>query len=522
MRDGLKRGRDTVLHKLIKLLFHRAAFMLAYFIGQFILFAHLTRTFSEYFAYFYWFCMALSVVAVLVIISNRSDPGYKIAWIILILLFPLFGGLGYAIFGGNRLSRGKRKKLQVLDEDLERVLAQDCKADTVQREVGARAAYQCRYLETVAYCPAYSGTKTTYFPIGEDYFAALQEDLKKAKRYIFVEYFIIHEGKMWNTVLDILREKVREGLDVRVMYDDIGCLYTLPQGYFRKLEEMGIRSCVFNPLAPVIISRLNNRDHRKFCIMDGTVAYTGGINLADEYINEFEKYGHWKDSGIRVEGEAAWSMTVMFLSNWNFVQKYEDRDYDSFRPTEQEKLNEPGFVQPYCDNPLDEEPVGQTVYLNLISKAEHYLYITTPYLIIDSAMNTALCNAAKAGVDVRIITPHIPDKPIVFELTRAHYAPLMEAGVKIYEYTPGFIHAKSFVVDDRFAAVGSVNLDYRSLFLHLEDGVLLYDAPCVADIKADFRSTVEQSQLVDQHIASPANPIHFLVRSVLRILGPLM
>ena len=511
-----------MLNKLGKILFHRAAFMLAYFVVQFFLLGFLMIKFSDYFVYFYWFCLVLSAIAVLIIVSNRSDPGYKIAWIIPILVFPLFGGLGYLIFGGNRLSRRKRRKLRMMDEDMQRVLDGDCKAEEVQRVLGSRAAYQSRYLERTAHCPAYKNTKTTYFPVGEDYFAQLLTDLKQAKNYIFLEYFIIHEGKMWDPILSVLEEKVQQGLDVRVIYDDIGCLYTLPQEYFRKLQAKGIKCCVFNPLAPVIISRLNNRDHLKLCIMDGVVAYTGGINLADEYINAFEKYGHWKDSGIRVEGEAAWSMTVMFLTMWNFLQKHETRNYEQFRPEYGTCPDAVGYVQPYCDNPLDDEPVGQTVYLNLINKAEHYVYITTPYLIINTAMNTALCDAAKSGVDVRIITPHIPDKPAVFELTRAHYAPLLEAGVKIYEYTPGFIHAKNFVVDDRFATVGTVNLDYRSLFLHLEDGVWMCDTPCIKDIKADFLATVEQSEQVDFRTARPSNPLHLLLRSVLRIFAPLM
>ena len=511
-----------MLNKLGKILFHRAAFMLTYFIVQFLLLGYLTISFSRAFVYVYWFCLALSVVAVLVVVSNRSDPGYKIAWIIPIMAFPLFGGLGYLIFGGNRLSRGRRRKLRRIDEDMQRVLSRDYKADWVQHAAGARAGGQCRYLEQYAHCPAYGGTKTTYFPVGEDYFSQLLEDLKAARNYIFVEYFIIHEGKMWNSILEVLEQKAREGLDVRVVYDDIGCLYTLPPEYFRDLEKKGIRCCVFNRLAPVAISRLNNRDHRKLCIMDGTVAYTGGINLADEYINEIERFGHWKDSGIRVEGEAAWSMTVMFLTIWDYIRKHEKTDFEHYRPEHGTCPEGEGYVQPYCDNPLDDEAVGHTVYLNMIKKAEHYVYITTPYLILDNAMNTALCNAAKSGVDVRIITPHIPDKPIVFELTRAHYAPLMEAGVKLYEYTPGFIHAKNFVADDRFATVGTVNLDYRSLFLHLEDGVWLCDAPCIADIKADFLATVEMSQTVDQSIARPRNPLHLVARSILRIFAPLM
>ncbi|WP_317380814.1 phospholipase D-like domain-containing protein, partial [uncultured Intestinimonas sp.] len=293
--------------------------------------------------------------------------------------------------------------------------------------------------------------------------------------------------------------------------------------YAAELEKRtGIRCCVFNPFVPILSLRLNNRDHRKILVIDGKVAFTGGINLADEYINQKVRFGHWKDSAILVRGEAAWSMTVMFLSLWDDIRRTPAEDYDRFRPHWETPPTGVGFVQPYTDSPLDGEAVGQSVYLNLINRARRYVYITTPYLIVDDSMNTALCIAAKSGVDVRIMTPHIPDKKMVFEVTRAHYGPLLEAGVKIYEYTPGFVHAKNFAVDDKFGTVGTVNVDYRSLFLHFENGVWLCGAPAVRDIRDDFLSTLEQCQPITLAQSRALPWWRRACRAVLRVFAPLM
>jgi len=399
-------------------------------------------------------------------------------------------------------------------------LKRDFKADTLLK-VGEDAAFQARYMERRAHCPVYDDSRAEYFSIGEDCYERMLVELKKATRYVFLEYFIIQEGEMWNGILEILKDKAAQGVDVRVMYDDMGCMFTLSKNYREELETMGIRCCVFNRFVPVMSLHLNNRDHRKICAIDGKVAFTGGINLADEYINQREKYGHWKDSGIMVEGDAAWSMAVMFLTLWDRALQLEE-DYEQFRPQPFNVPDAAGYVQPYTDSPLDYETVGHTVYLNMISKAEKYIYITTPYLILDTATNTALCNAAKAGVDVRIITPHIPDKKSVFHVTRAHYPPLLEAGVKIYEYTPGFIHAKNFVVDDQFATVGTVNLDFRSLFLHFENGVWMCQTPCIQDIKEDFLQTQKKSEKISLRRSRRLNLLVQFHRSVLRLFAPLM
>ena len=508
------------MKKIFYLLFHRSVMVAVSLLIQIAVLVLMIVKFSESFAEFYWACILASILAALWIVSSRSDPAYKIVWLVLVLPFPVFGGIIYLFLGGSRVPRRSRLEMERINRGMLDALKRDFKADTLE-SVGQDAAGQARYLERTARCPVYKNTRAEYFPLGELYYYRLLRELERAEEYIFLEYFIISEGRMWDSILKILREKAAAGVDVRLMYDDIGCMFTLPRDYQEKMEEMGIQCCVFNRFIPVMSMRLNNRDHRKLCIIDGKTAFTGGVNLADEYINEYRKYGHWKDSGVLVSGEAAWSMAVMFLTMWDSVRGVEE-DYDYFRPQTAAAEGADGFVQPYTDSPLDGEAVGQGVYLNMISRAKRYIYITTPYLILDTATNTALCAAAKSGVDVRIITPHIPDKKSVFQVTRAHYPPLLEAGVKIYEYTPGFIHAKNFVVDGLYATVGTVNLDYRSLFLHFENGVWLCGAPCIRDILEDFLETQKKSQAVSLRSSRRLSPLLQLYRSVLRLFAPLM
>lgn len=509
------------MKKIGSILFHRVALAAVGILLQLGVLIIMMQRFSEYFIPFYWCAVAASIAVVVWIVSSPSNGGYKIGWIILILIFPVFGGVFYVLCRGDRTSPKMHRRLQEMESALFNALREDFQADEVARLSGANAGNQARYLERHARCPAYKDTLVTYYPLGDDCFRPMLDALAGAKKYIFLEYFIIHPGAFWNRILDILKQKVAQGVDVRVMYDDIGSMYTLPSHYDKELQRLGIQAVDFNRFAPVVSTVMNNRDHRKICVVDGEVAFTGGINLADEYINEVERFGHWKDNVIRLEGPAAWSMAVMFLSMWGFATGRTER-ITNFKPRKTAHFPDNGWVQPYTDCPWDNEPVGETVYLNLIGKAQRYLYITTPYLIIDEAMNTALVAAAKSGVDVRIMTPHIPDKKVVFQMTRAHYEPLLRGGVKIYEYTPGFIHAKSFVVDDRYATVGSANLDYRSLFLHFENGVLLTDNPAVEAVRRDFVETLEKCQpytLTDcQRVGIPLR----LLRSLLRVFAPLL
>ena len=476
---------------------------------------------DNYFVYFYAGSVLLSLLITLGIINSKSNPAYKIAWLIPILLFPVFGGLVYLLFGSDRTGRYLRKKLQGIGTEMDNVIGEAHRRSGAE-QLPPDAANQSRYISHCAYCPPYQNTTTEYLPLGEVKFERMVEELKKAKHYIFLEYFIIQEGKMWNTILDILRQKAAEGVDVRVIYDDMGCIMILPTGYDRTLEQMGIKCRIFNPFVPILSSRFNTRDHRKICVIDGNVGFTGGINLADEYINAYEKHGHWKDTSILLKGEAVFNLTVMFLSMWDYLDGTTGKtDYSRYYPTVWDE-NAKGYVQPFADNPLDDEAVGETVYLNLINKAKRYVYITTPYLILSSEMLTALTSAAKCGVDVRIITPHVPDKWYVHAVSRSHYQPLIEAGVKIYEYTPGFIHAKTFVVDDNYAVVGTINLDYRSLYLHFECAVWMYQTPSVAQVRDDFFKTQQISQEITLEECRSLSFPRRLGRSVLRVFAPLM
>lgn len=510
------------MKKLGSILTHRITLTGLAIVLQLAVLAVGMTVFSQYFIPLYWCATLLSLAAVLWIVSsNTTNSGYKIAWIILILSLPVLGGLLYLLSRGNRFTPSMRRRLQRMERSMEETLREDLSCDAVTARSGTEAGAQARYLERYAHCPAYPGSQVTYYPVGDACFQPMLEALRSARQYIFIEYFIIQPGEFWGAVLDILKEKAAAGVDVRVIYDDIGCMFTLPSHYDKELEHYGIRCVNFNRFVPVVSSIMNNRDHRKIMSVDGKVVFTGGVNLADEYINRRERFGHWKDSAIRIEGPAAWSMSVMFLTMWSFTTRKGERIED-FRPKEVPQFPGRGWVQPYTDCPWDDEPVGETVYLNLFSRAREYIYITTPYLIIDEVITTSLVNAAKAGVDVRIVTPHIPDKKLVFQMTRAHYEPLIRGGVKIYEYTPGFVHGKNVAVDDRYGTVGSVNLDYRSLFLHFENGALLIDDPAVLDIKKDFLETLEQCRqwtLEDcRNVPWPQR----LIRSILRIFSPLL
>lgn len=506
-----------------KFLFHRVAFVFLAILIQLLVIIAAILKFYNYFAIFYGASIFISVAALLWIINKNMNPAYKIAWIIPILLFPIFGGLFYIFYRGNKLSERQRKKMKsIVDKTKDSLKPQQSILQELKLK-SETAANQSRYIQNYAYSPPFKNTITEYFAIGELKFERLKEELKKAEHYIFLEYFIIEEGVMWNSILDILVEKAASGVDVRVIYDDAGCIFTLPHRYDKKLEEMGIKCCIFNSLIPVLSSRLNNRDHRKIAIIDGHTGFTGGVNLADEYINEFRKHGHWKDAAIMLKGEAVWSLTVMFLTMWGYLRgTYEDFNQfknDNLPHKAQEK---DGYIQPFTDNPLDDETVGQIVYLNLINKAKRYLYITTPYLIIDNEMITALSSAAKGGVDIRIITPHYADKWYVHEVSKSYYKVLVDSGVKIYEYTPGFIHSKTYVADDEYAVVGTINMDFRSLYLHFECGVWLYNSESIVDIKEDFLSTLKMCRQITVEDFKDVKWYKALARSVLRIFAPLM
>lgn len=509
------------MRKLLRFLCNRITIVVVLLLFQVAMLTLLIWNLSKYFVYFYAGFCALSIVTVLWLINTKDNPSYKLAWAVPVLLFPVFGGLFYLFFGGKRMPLRMRKRIRRIYQTTVSQLRQDPKVIEELEFEDRNAANQAKYLVNSALFPVYKDTYTDYLPLGEVKFERLKRELQKAKRFIFLEYFIVSEGEMWNSILKILEEKVKQGVEVRVMYDDMGCLTTLPHDYPKKLRAMGIRCEVFNPFRPELTAMLNNRDHRKIAVIDGSVGFTGGINLADEYINKCERFGHWKDTAVIMKGPAVWSLTVMFLQMWNYATKCMD-DFGKYRPDESLRSGGEGYVLPYGDSPLDYEDTGETVYLNMINKAQDYVFINTPYLIIDNELNVALCNAAKSGVDVRIVTPHVPDKWYVHMLTQAYYPQLIHAGVKIYEYTPGFVHAKTFVADDKYATVGTINLDYRSLYLHFECGVWMYRTASVMQIKQDYIETLKKCQQITTEDLKKTSGLKRLLQAVLRAFAPLM
>ena len=461
----------------------------------------------------------LSLVAILFVIKSDMNPSYKIGWILLIAVLPILGGLMYVIFGNKRPTKYMREMLRAqLEKSAEYLGTQE----SITGELDGGAAGLFKYLEGSAGYPTAKNTTVRYYRVGEEMYADLLPELEKAEKFIFLEYFIIRPGEMWDGVLEILKRKAAAGVDVRIIYDDMGCIDILPANYNATLEGWGIRTMAFNRFVPAVSLVMNNRDHRKITVIDGKVGFTGGINISDEYINVKERFGHWKDTGLMLKGPGVFNLTLMFLEMWNAFNKDGD-GYAEFIPDSFEKCGsaDDGYVLSFSDSPLDNESVGESVYTDMLYQAKDYIYITTPYLAIDSELQAALCMAAKRGVDVRMITPGIPDKKLVYRLTRSYYPTLLRAGVKIYEYTPGFIHAKSFVCDDKLCVVGTINMDYRSLYLHFECGTLMYNNPEIKQVKKDDLDTMEKCRKVELSDMK-TNFLGELFDSFLRSVAPLL
>ncbi|MDO4749414.1 MAG: cardiolipin synthase [Eubacteriales bacterium] len=469
------------------------------------------------------FGILMTVISFFVALHIASQPRkttYKVTWIFLILTFPLFGGLMYLLLY-LQTSKKRLRSAFLSKETLYRLRC--CPGDAMNQlcEQAPEHLQLVRYLQDHAGYPVYSGTQTRHLSPGEAAFPIILEELEKAENYIFLEFFIVQEGVMWNSILTILKRKAAQGVKVRLLYDDIGCFLLLPREYPQALRKYGIECITFNPFRPLLTATQNNRDHRKVLIIDGKTAFTGGINLSDEYINVYEKHGYWKDSCLLLHGKAAWSLTMTFLEMWQICSGQKESPKVFFPPELNSADCSDGFVQPFADSPIDEEYVSEYVFLQMIHNAKDYLYINTPYLAINETMMTALSLASKSGVDVRIVTPHIWDKKIVHMTTRSYYKELLNAGVRVYEYTPGFMHSKLMVSDDSSAVIGTINLDFRSLYLHFECGVLLRNSAAVMEAKEDFLRTLN-----DCHRITPADckgsVLTSLKTAALRLLAPLM
>ncbi len=437
--------------------------------------------------------LAFSILALLVALNLnfRYMPNEaKVSWCVLLIISPVFGIITYLMFSRNRVSyRQKRFFERCYNENVFYLKNKTYKKENILEKVDKVQLGQLQYLESFNINKGYSKNKSTFFPSGEQFFDDLLIELKKAKKFIFLEFFIVERGIMLNSILEILEEKVKEGVDVRLIYDDIGSIQNVESSYYLKLRKMGIKAYKFNRFIPIASAVHNNRDHRKFIIIDGKTFYTGGCNLADEYINKKERFGYWKDSMIKVQGPAVDSVTVLFLTTYMVVSNTNEK-VDIYL-NQYDKYDEEGIICPYGDGPRPfyKEYIGENVIINMINQSEKYIYITTPYFVCDDKIKQAFINASKRGVDVRIIVPHIPDKRLIFALTRSNYARLQKAGVKVYEFEPGFIHAKQMVCDDKIAQVGTINLDYRSLLHHYEDAVWIASSPVIKDIKKDFEET---------------------------------
>ena len=442
----------------------------------------------------------ISLLLVLIISGQRKTSSIKISWIILILVFPILGLVLYVLIGLDGGTRRMRKRYEVVDRKLFRYLPDGEKHIDELYTLDKDAGSISKYIKKNSSYPLYDNTDVTYYETGLKGLEAQLEAMSKARRFIFMEYHAIEDKKAWKMIEDVLVERARAGVEVRVFYDDMGSIFFITKVFAKRMESLGIACRYFNPVVPILNFFLNNRDHRKITVIDGKVAFTGGYNLADEYFNFVNPYGMWKDTGIKLEGEAVRSLTITFLEMWNAVKSkdHDDINFDMYLPNVDYKGNEKSYIQPYADSPLDKERVGEEVYINIVNRANDYCYFMSPYLIISDEMMHAFRLAAKRGVDVRVITPGIPDKKMVYGVTRSFYHDLTEAGVRIYEWTPGFCHAKMSIADDKMATVGTINLDYRSLYHHFENGCFMYGTSAVEDIKNDFLSTIDESREVTE------------------------
>ena len=512
------------LKKLRRIMFSQAFIVILLMLLQLMLIVSVITFFREALVFLDIFLFLLTVAAVVSLINSDRDPTYKLAWTVPIMLLPLFGGLFYFYIQGQTVTRRFFQRVKDIDKFFTGRIPQP---DKVLEEI--RENFPYRY-STVSYTnrneyvgySVFSNTDVKYYPLGEDCWRDMLEALEAAEKYIFIEYFIIGISEMWSTILDVLKRKAAEGVDVRVMYDGVGSLLKVPYKYTSELVRYGIKCKTFMPFVPFFSTLQNNRDHRKIMVIDGKVAFNGGINLDDEYVNLTSPYGHWKDTAVRLTGDAAYSFAVIFLQMWQATERTDRIDPADFRPDWIYKAESSGYVMPYADAPNDDYQLGEFVYMDIITRARNYIHITTPYLILDNSMKMALINAARSGVDVKLIIPGVADHWYAYYVAMEYARELIQKGVEVYEYSPGFIHAKNFVSDDEVAVVGSINLDFRSLYLHFECATWMLGGPVVADVSKDFDDTLSKChRLTVEDI--DARPLRKrLMSAVLRIFAPLM
>ncbi len=506
---------------LMRIVFSRTGLIALLLLIQVALFAAILYYSREYLPYLYIVDIVFSISMVLYLLNSSHDPTAKLTWLVVIMILPIFGSLLFLYTHSDLGHRVLRDRFAHITKESMNEIEQNQETLEKFKEQAPEALGLARYLGRASCHPVFDKSAVKYFPLGDDKFAELLIQLQKAEKFIFLEYFIVDEGLMWGRILEILAEKAKQGVEVRMMYDGTCEFALLPHDYPKRLEELGIKCKSFAPLSPFVSTHYNYRDHRKILVIDGRVAFTGGVNLADEYINKKERFGHWKDTAVMVEGEAVKTFTLMFLQMWHVSEK--EAEYDKYVKLSTHSVESAkGFVIPYGDCPVDNERVGEWVYLDLLNRARDYIYIMTPYLILDGEMETAIKFAAERGVDVRLILPGIPDKKMPYALAKTHYKSLLESGVKIYEYTPGFVHAKVFVTDDREAVVGTINLDYRSLYHHFECACYMNRTECIKDIKQDFLETQTKCRTVDfETVRHEKFPVK-LTGVLVKVIAPLL
>lgn len=518
-----EQSKKTVAKKkFFKMVFSRAGIFVILILIQLLVFLGIPYYLKEYATFIYSAMSVMEIVVLVYIINTEGNPAFKMTWMLCVMALPVIGTVFYIYVHLQLETRFVQNRLAALRMETEPYMDQDEKVTEAlwaSKSANAQLSY---YLSHQLGFPTYRNTEVEYFPVGEDKFVSMIKELEKAEKFIFMEYFIVEEGIMWDTILEILKRKVNEGVEVRFMYDGMCAFDLLPYSYPKKLQKFGIKCKMSNKIRPFVSTIQNNRDHRKICVIDGQTGYVGGVNLADEYINEKERFGHWKDTAVLLRGDAVQSLTMIFLQMWD-VDMRGVEPYGKYLTKKAESLNDRlGYVIPYADSPFDHENVGEEVYFHILNHAKKYVHIMTPYLILDNEMLTTLIRAAKSGIEVIIIMPHIPDKWYAFAVAKTYYKELIEGGVQIYEYTPGFVHAKVFVSDDDTATVGSINLDFRSLYLHFENGVFIYDNPEVQKVEEDFQNTLAKCHKVTVTEVRNRGVLMKVAGQVLRLVAPLM
>lgn len=512
----LKKGQKGILHAI----FSRFGIILLLLVTQVLILFGFFQWFGEFLPHYFGGTVLLTVSMVVYLLNSRMNPTAKITWLIVIMLLPVFGVLLLLYTQGDIGHRVLKRRFNQIITDTKGRITQSDEVMGRLAEENPGVASLAHYMRKSGCHPVFGHTAVTYFPLGEDKFEEMLIQLEAAKHFIFMEYFIVDEGLMWGKILEILARKASEGVEVRVMYDGTCEFALLPHDYPKRLRALGIRCKVFASVSPFVSTCYNYRDHRKILVIDGHTAFNGGVNLSDEYINRKVKFGHWKDTAVMLKGEAAKSFALMFLQMWGIDEREDESARFLSYPFEAADVG--GFVIPYGDCPLDDDRVGERVYMNILNRSLSYVHIMTPYLILDGEMETALKFAAERGVEVVLILPGIPDKALPYALAKTHYRSLLESGVKIYEYTPGFVHAKVFVSDMAEAVVGTINLDYRSLYHHFECATYLYHTDCIREIEEDFQATLAKCRQVTEETIRREKWTVKLAGHLMKAVAPLL